>query len=101
MREVSFRDGSSRYLWGLSTHSLGLRVQRQQGRMVDMQSVDAYCNNRNSVEAMATMLKNCNLGRSNIGKLSVDNIGYHGWAILGKVFSAAPGCMLDIYANCQ
>ena len=51
-----------------------------------MQSVGAFCNNRNSVEAMATMLKNCNLGRSNIGKLSVDNIGYHGWAILGKVF---------------
>ena len=78
---------------------LGSRVQRQQGRMAEMHVVDTYCSNGNSVEAMSTLLQNCDPGHLNIGRLSVDDIGYRGWAMLAKGFFAAPGCVLDIYAS--
>ena len=67
--------------------------------MAEMHVVDTFCSNGNSAEAMSTLLQNFNPGHLNIGRLSVDDIGYRGWAMLAKGFLAAPGCVIDIYAS--
>ena len=67
--------------------------------MSEMHVATVYCSNKKSVEAMSSLLQNCDPGHLNIGELSVDDIGADGWAMLAKGLSAHPGCLLVVYAH--